>query len=598
MKTSTFRSLRARLAALILLTMALVTGVLIISYLHERSLILSHVSEDFTRLVTLVASDQEQLITRTRQFLITLAKAPEVNAADERGCPDFLGRLIDEYPRYSYLGILDARGSLICGAGQEPALPATFSREPWFIHSLRSRDFAMGPLQEGAEGSTGFAIAYPMIEVGDKVRTIVFAAIDLSHFSELISHLQPPGQVVFTMISRNGMILNCFPSREDCFGNRHGMDSLVSAMVEKGTGTLEINGLNDVDRLYAYAPLSSTVDTGLFIAVGVPISTLFTTANTILAYQFAGVWVVTTLALCLVWLGSSAFILNPVNAMVRTAQHLSRGDMDARTGLPHQKGELGSLARALDEMAEALENRALQVEQYEAQLRSMASELTSAEERERRRIAEGLHDRVGQLLGISKIKLGMLQQIEAGSESAELAEEIRGFVAQALHETRSLTFEISPPILYEIGLEAALEYLAERMHTQHGLLVTHSGDGRQAKPLDDDIRVLLYRGASELLHNVVKHARAHRAVVSTQYREDGVVLSVEDDGVGFQPGEDSIRRGSGDGFGLFSLRERLLHVGGRFSIESRPGKGSRIVLMAPLKDSAPILPSGRASQTR
>jgi signal transduction histidine kinase len=589
MKTSPFRSLRARLAALILLTMALVTGVLFLSYLHERSTILSHMSEDFTRLVTLIARDQEQLITRTRQFLVTLAKAPEVEGVDPRGCPDFLGRLIDEYPRYSTLGVLDAEGSLICSAGQHHTLPANVSREPWFIHSLRSRDFAMGPLQEGAEGNPGFAISYPMSGVGGEVRAIVFAAVDLSHFSELMAHIRSPRQVAFMMISRNAMILSCFPSREECPGNREGMDFLVDAMVERGTGALEIKDSRDVDRLYAFAPLSSTVDTGLFIAVGVPISTFFVTANRILAVQFAGVWVVTALALCLVWFGSSALIINPVNAMVLTAQQLSRGDMDARTGLPHRKGELGALARALDEMAEALENRALQVDQYEEELRSMASQLTRAEERERRRIAEGLHDRVGQLLGISKIKLGMLRLIEAGPESASLVDEIRSFIIEALNETRSLTFDISPPILYEIGLEAALEYLAERVHAQHGLSVTYSDDGRQAEPLDEDTRVLLYRAASELLNNVVKHARARHAVVSTQYRDDWVLLSVEDDGAGFQPGADGIRRGSGDGFGLFSLRERLRHAGGRFIVESRPGKGSRIVVMAPLTGREPIL---------
>jgi signal transduction histidine kinase len=357
-------------------------------------------------------------------------------------------------------------------------------------------------------------------------------------------------------------------------------------MARKGTGTLEVGGPDSKSVLYAFAPLSSAVDTGLSVAISVPVSSLYTKADRMLALQFAAVWLLTLLALCFVWFGSSAFIIRPVKAMVRTAQRLSRGDLDARTGLPHQRSELGSLARALDEMAEALETRALQVQEYEGQLRSMASRLTRAEERERRRIAEGLHDRVGQLLGLSKIKMGFLQQTDLEPEAARLGEEIRDLIAEALQETRLLTFEISPPVLYEIGLEAALEYLAERVQAQHGLPVTYTVNG-QPKALDEDVRVFLYRAAHELLSNVVKHAKARRVLMATESRDNRIVLSVEDDGAGFDPEQEASSCRGRQGYGLFSLRERLTHAGGQLTIESAPGKGCRVVLTMPLQEQNP-----------
>ncbi|MHC1743439.1 MAG: cache domain-containing protein [Syntrophobacteraceae bacterium] len=584
MKSSGFRSLRVRLASLVLLTMALVTGLIVASYVHERSHILDQMGEDFTRLVTVIASDQEQLIARTRQFLITLAKTPEIESVTPGTCPDFLNHLIDEYPRYTSIGVLDNQGVLLCGAGRLTPYGA-FVKEPWFMHSVRARDFSMGPLLSGVEDDGRFVIGYPTTGDDREVRTVVFATVDLSQFSELIAHLQPPRQVKLMMISHKGNILNCMPSREDCAVSARAMDSLLRAMLQKGTGTVQAGDSGESDSLYAFAPLSSTVDTGLFVSISVPVSSLYTKANRMLAYQFAGIWALTLLALGLVWFGSSALIIGPVDAMVLTAQRLSRGDLDARTGLPHRGGELDSLAQALDEMAEALESRSSQVLRYETELRSMASQLTSVEERERRRLAEVLHDRVGQLLGISKIKMGMLLQAAPNADTAALASEIRAYIVEALDETRSLTFEISPPILYEIGLEAALEYLAERVRDRNGLDVTYSDDG-QSKALPEDARVLLYRAASELLSNVVKHARASHVVLSTELKEQMLVLTVEDDGVGFEAKTDGTAHRSGNGYGLFSIRERFRHKGGGVSIESSPGHGCRVILTIPTEDPA------------
>lgn len=584
MKSFGFRSLRARLAALILVTMVLVTGLILASYLNERSLILAQMEEDCIRLVTLIADDHEQLISRTRQFLLTLAKLPEIRSAESGQCPGFMTHLLDEYPRYTSLGILNPNGELLCGAGQGAPVES-FAGEPWLLHALRSRDFSMGPLLSGVEGSSHFAIGYPILNAAGEIQSVVFTTVDLSQFGEIIAHLRPPGQLMIRMVSRKGRVLSCLPRQENCDASLPELNDLLAAMSKMQTGAIEIGDSRETLSLYAFAPLSSTVDTGLYVIISVPVSSLYSKANRLLAYQFAGIWVLTLFVLGLVWLGSSALIIRPVDAMVLTAERLSLGDMDARTGLPHQQGELGSLARALDNMAEALDDRAARVSEYETQLRSMASQLTHAEERERRRLAEGLHDRVGQLLGISKIKLGMLLQAASGKEVEMLAAEVRSHIVEALEETRSLTFEISPPILYEIGLEAALEYLAERLRERHGLPVTYTDDG-QPKPIPESSRVLVYRAAHELLNNVLKHAKASEVVLKTELRHEGLLLSVEDDGIGFDAEAHSVAHRKGDGYGLFSIRERIRHAGGTFSIVSSPGRGCRVTLTLPVEAPA------------
>jgi len=225
-----------------------------------------------------------------------------------------------------------------------------------------------------------------------------------------------------------------------------------------------------------------------------------------------------------------------------------------------------------------------QLAAYQADLRSLASQLTLAEERERRRLAVHLHDQIGQNLALSHIKLEELRASLLESRASELAGEVDNLarlLEQTIKETQSLTFKISPPILYELGLEAALESLTDQFSHQHGLIAYFECD-RHPKPVDENLKVLLFQAVQELLVNVVKHAQARSLKVS-MWREDGSLrIGVEDDGLGFDPRLPVYRQGKHGGFGLFSIRERLRPLGGNLEVKSEPGAGTEIVLSVPL----------------
>ena len=222
-----------------------------------------------------------------------------------------------------------------------------------------------------------------------------------------------------------------------------------------------------------------------------------------------------------------------------------------------------------------------QVGVYQQKLRSLASELSLAEERERRRIAAELHDRIGQTLAITKIKLGALKASLSSKRYANELDEIRGFVDQTIRDTRSLTLELSPPILYELGFEAAVEWLTEKIQLQHNITMKFKSD-HKPKQLNEDIQVLIFKIVQELLFNLVKHARAKTAGVSVRKKAHALEIVVEDDGVGFDVDESKSQFSQTGGFGLFSIRERLDHFGGRFEIRSNPGLGTRIMISVPL----------------
>jgi len=218
---------------------------------------------------------------------------------------------------------------------------------------------------------------------------------------------------------------------------------------------------------------------------------------------------------------------------------------------------------------------------YQSQLRSLASELSLAEERLRRRIATDIHDHVGQKLAISKIKLETLAESVSSAEVAGSLDEVRGLIAEIIKSTRSLTFELSPPVLYELGLVAAVEWLVRQAREQHGLTAEFRDD-RRPKPVDNDVRVLLFQAVRELLVNVAKHAHANKVKVSTRRVGDEIRVSVADDGVGFDTSRASSQGYTSGGFGLFSIHERLGHIGGYLKVESTLGRGTRVSLVAPI----------------
>ena len=217
---------------------------------------------------------------------------------------------------------------------------------------------------------------------------------------------------------------------------------------------------------------------------------------------------------------------------------------------------------------------------YEEQLRSLISELSLVEEEERRRIATDLHDHIGQILALAKIKLESLREMASSTGLAVPLDQIREMIEQAIQYTRTLTFELSPPILYELGFEAAVEWLTEQIQEQHGILVGFEDD-LQPKPMSHELRILLFKAVRELVINIVKHAQARSAKVSIRRDDKHIHVLIRDDGYGFNPFKDN-PSGKMRGFGLFSIRERLKHFGGNFEIESNPGHGTRVTLVAPL----------------
>jgi PAS domain S-box-containing protein len=220
-----------------------------------------------------------------------------------------------------------------------------------------------------------------------------------------------------------------------------------------------------------------------------------------------------------------------------------------------------------------------QIEADRQQLESLAQELLMIEERQRRQIATTLHDSIGQSLVFAKRELSVLLQ-KATSERQDSLRQICEQVADAIKQTRDLTFELSPSTLYTFGLQAAVEELAEQFSECEGF-ACRVECAQERMLLGEQMEAMLYRAIRELLVNVAKHAGAGSVMITLARNERVVTITVQDDGKGF---DTAVLNGHSRecGFGLFSIRERLTRVGGKFSVESTAGHGTKITLMAPL----------------
>jgi PAS domain S-box-containing protein len=250
-----------------------------------------------------------------------------------------------------------------------------------------------------------------------------------------------------------------------------------------------------------------------------------------------------------------------------------------------QKETADKLAELNQTLEKRVHQRTLELIRYQARLRSMATDLTLMEQRERRRIASDLHDYLAQLLIACHLKFNQALSFTDSKSLQGVIQESILIVDQAIEYTRTLVTQISPPCLYEFGLPAALVWLGSEMKKQ-GLTVEVHGESLIVN-LREEQAILLYQSVRELLFNVLKHSRTQNAIVSLSIQENNLFyIEVEDHGRGFIKGQGEREKDSANTFGLFSIRERIEALGGKTSITSDLGKGTHILLQIPLEESS------------
>jgi signal transduction histidine kinase len=238
-----------------------------------------------------------------------------------------------------------------------------------------------------------------------------------------------------------------------------------------------------------------------------------------------------------------------------------------------------TLEQRVRERTTDLQRLTEQLEKSRAELRMLASELVMAEERERKRVAGVLHDDIAQILAAARMRLDLLLSIPSDQKDKQTLQEVKNFLVQSIQETRALMNDLGNPLLFDLELKSACESLANRLMEGHPTrIICDIRD--EHKHLDPDMKVMLFQVIRELLNNVMKHSKAQNAHVLIDLENGHFRVRVKDDGVGFDTGTLGAPTVEG-GFGLYSIRERLIAVDGTLSIESTPGAGTVVTAILP-----------------
>lgn len=355
------RALRSLRTLLVLLILAAVTPALIVilrAASEQRSTAAALVQDDALRIARIAASQQQRLIEGARQLLIALAKRPDVRRGDTDSCTAAFTDLLPNYPFYANLGAIRTDGTIFCSALPIDR-PVNAAHRAYFQRALATREFAVGDYQVGIitrKPTVNFG--YPILDAAGAASGVVFAALDLTWLNRLAADAKLPEGSQLTVIDRQGTILVHHPDPEGTLGQAIADPQVFQALLMHREGVAEGRGIDGVERLIAFTPLSEAPPAGYaYVTVGIPSDVAYAQVHRQLGRNLAGLGLVVVLALAAAWAGVEWLLLRRVNALVTATRRLSAGDLGARSGLPSDDSELGQLAKAFDEMATSLQRQ-------------------------------------------------------------------------------------------------------------------------------------------------------------------------------------------------------------------------------------------------
>lgn len=584
--------LRSRLIAAVILTALPLMGWIWYTAQTEFAKESAALEDEVQRLTAFITADVNRILESTRQMLSGIARMAQAGGAEHVG--SVVKDLTGPESYYRQIGVVFPEGG-DRGAGDAAADASGPIEETLVRRALESDSIVVGrsggrlpgeygPLTVVSRGQSGHGVGSPVV---------AFAVMRPGWLNSLLAESRVvgarslfPHDMILNIVDNSGAILTRYPDKERWIGRKLPDTDVLDAILRQGEGSAELAGVDGVLRYYAFQSVRAASG-GILVCTGVSKQSALGSLRRTTYLTLAGVSVVSLLLILAAWLGTERFVTRPVTALVAVTERLGGGDLSARVGAIRGPREISHLAASFDRMSETLEKtvreqKAMQARlvEYDRQLRSMTVEAAMAEEEERKHIAAGLHDKAGPLLAACYMKLGRAMKTPAPEPVAAAVRESRDLIDQATAELRSLTFDLSSPTLYALGLAPAVEALCRDTAGHHNLRIDFEDRGTPAD-LSNDRRVVLYRAARELLLNVVKHAEATQAKVTCGGDAEGVFVSVVDDGVGFDADDAGRGFSRTGGFGLFTLRERVEHLGGRFAILSSRGAGTRVTVVLP-----------------
>jgi signal transduction histidine kinase/HAMP domain-containing protein len=308
-----------------------------------------------------VAAEHERYLEASRQLLMALAQLPAVRNHDAAACNELFSSLKQQSPLFIAFGALDHNGDYFCLSNPiPPGLNA--AHFDWFQQAVSTHSFAMGEYAIArVSQQAAIPISYPVVDEHGQVTTVLLAGLSLEWLDAQIEHQALPGKVtpadvVIMVVDRNGTILARQPGQEASVEQPLPDLALMDTIQTQQIGVTETIDHDGRRMIAGFAPLSGEIE-GAYVITTIPEDAALAADNALLRRSLLVLTVVAFMALMVAWVSSDQLIMKPVNRLVAATQKLAMGEMQTRTGIPHSRNELSYVSSAIDQMAEALQQR-------------------------------------------------------------------------------------------------------------------------------------------------------------------------------------------------------------------------------------------------
>ena len=362
------KSLRTRARIMLLVILAALPALILTLYsaIERRESADSQARAELTRLVRLAAMQQWQVVESARQMMVASSQTLLTLLDDKPRCTQFFGALLAQNRNsYHAMGMFNLDGTLFCNASSWREKVYSGDRL-YFRLAKETGRFAVGEYQIGrVTGNAGINFGFPVRDADHEIRAIAFAGLDLENLRRMAEETPLPRDGILSVIDVKGTILSRNPAMKELIGQKLWSAQVIESILAASEGVLERKGEDGVDWLLAHRVVYTNPD-GAFplrVLVTVPLKSVFAEANHALARDLIGITLATLFLLVAAWFGAEWSVLRKFRALLSAAERMRRGDLHARTGIPHGEEELSQLARAFDDMAGALQQRELRLQE-------------------------------------------------------------------------------------------------------------------------------------------------------------------------------------------------------------------------------------------
>lgn len=586
-----FRTLRSRLT--VFACLATLPAFLFVFYVaaKERTAALHRVEVESLYVADLASREHAHQVLGASRLLDRLASLPPSENSREQ-LPQLLPTILKGFPQFANLGVLDLDGN-IAFSSVLPHRRVNMAQLPVFRQALESREVEVGSYLVGLIVERPILImAKALRDQGGKGHQVLFAALDLAWLGELAQQAGLPSDSALFIVDRHGTILASSLGAKIPESSRNRIEGF-DKLIKRPNVLTRCETPDGISRLAVATALKGVRD--VWVVVGPPEANVYSVADAIYYRDLIVLAMLAILAVASSLAATEFSVLRDIRKLAAATYRFGKGELDARVPVPAPYGEIRDVTTTFNAMADNLQSRHREAILAQERLRGLTHRLQNVRDNESARIAQELHDELGQELTVLRLEVERLRRKVVNPNGAAAPEELAAVIDElgqgidaSVRSVRRIASELRPGVLDRLGLVAGIEWLLNEFERRTGIVTSLAAENLEER-VDPDISTALFRITQEALTNVARHAGASAVSAEISGAPQEITLQIRDNGKGF----DAAAAPTTHSLGLFGMKERARRVGGAMEISSAPGKGTELRVAIPRELTTP--PADHAS---